>query len=115
MEQLSNISDFIDLIIYFAIFAGITIYSIFKEKKKTQNKNNNDDVIQNSSHGSKSIQTSWKSNRKNNLPYKISRNNRSNPIFGNATNNISYTRTLMLFLAAAVAAVLLIAYFTGVL
>ena len=115
MEQLSNISDFIDLIIYFAIFAGITIYSIFKEKKKTQNKNNNDDVIQNSSHGSKSIQTSWKSNRKNNLPYKISRNNRSNPIFGNPTNNISYTRTLMLFLAAAVFAVLLIAYFTGVL
>ena len=35
MEKLSNISDFIDLIIYFAIFAGITIYSIFKEKKKT--------------------------------------------------------------------------------
>lgn len=115
MEQLSNISDFIDLIIYFAIFIGITVYSVFKGKKKTPNQNNDDVVIQDSSQGSTPIQTGWKSNRKNNSPYKISRNNRSNPIFGSSTNNISYTRTLILFLAAAVAAVLLIAYLTGTL
>lgn len=113
MELLSNAGDFIELLIYAAIFGGITLYSAFKSKNKKQNQNNDDVVIQGSRQDNTPMASSWKSNRKNNYPYQISRNKTNNPIFGNSTTNISYTRTFMIFLAVAVFAVLLIAYFTG--
>ena len=34
MESFFDISDFANLIIYFAVFIGITIYSAFKTKNK---------------------------------------------------------------------------------
>lgn len=113
MEFLSNAGDFIELLIYAAIFGGITLYSAFKSKNKKQNQNNDDVVIQGSRQDNTPMASGWKSNRKNNYPYQISRNKTNNPIFGNSTTNISYTRTFMIFLAVAVFAVLLIAYFTG--
>ena len=115
MESFFDISDFANLIIYFAVFIGITIYSAFKTKNKKSNQNDDERVIiQNSNQNNTDIETKLKSIiRKKNNPYQINRNKNNNPIFANSTNNISYTRTLMIFLAVAAAAVLLIAYFTG--
>ncbi len=113
MELLSNAGDFIELLIYLAVFIGITIYSASKSKNKKQNQNNDDVVIQGSNQDNTTMHTGWKGNRKKTYPYKISRNKTNNPIFGNSTTNISYTRTFIIFLAVAVFAVLLIAYFTG--
>ena len=92
-----------------------SIYSAFKTKNKKSNQNDDESVIiQNSNQNNTDIETKLKSIiRKKNNPYQINRNKNNNPIFANSTNNISYTRTLMIFLAVAAAAVLLIAYFTG--
>lgn len=114
MGQFVNASDFLELFIYFAVFIGITIYSVLKSKKKNQNQNDDDIVIQDSNQNNSPMQTDWRNTRKSNkFPYQIGRNKNNNPIFGSSTNNISYTRTFMIFLAVAVFAVLLIAYFTG--
>lgn len=112
MEILSNAGDLIELLIYLAVFIGITLYSAFKSKNKKQNQNN-DDVVQGSNQDNTTMHTGWKGNRKKTYSYQISRNKTNNPIFGNSTTNISYTRTFIIFLAVAVFAVLLIAYFTG--
>lgn len=108
MGQLVSTSDFIELLIYFAVFTGISIYSIFKTKKKTSNQNNDDIVTQKTTKNNTPMQTDWKSNRKNNYPYQISRSKSNNPIFGNSTTNINYIRIFIIFLAVAVIAVLLI-------
>lgn len=113
MEKLAETFDFASLFIYIAIIFGVMIYPALKSKKKNQNQDNDDIVIQGSNQDNSKMNTGWKSNRKNNYPYQTSRNNTANPIFGNSTTNISYTRTLIIFLAVAVFAVLLIAYFTG--
>ena len=114
MGQLVNSSDFLELFKYYAVYICITIYSFFKSKKKNQNQNDDDIVIQDSNQNNSPMQTDWRNTRKSNkFPYQIGRNKNNNPIFGSSTNNISYTRTFMIFLAVAVFAVLLIAYFTG--
>ena len=107
MGQLISTSDFIELLIYFAVFIGISIYSVFKAKKK--NSNQNDDIVtQETIKNNAPIQTDWKSNRKNNYPYKINRSKNSNPIFGSSKTNINYIRIFMVILSLAVIAVLLI-------
>ena len=112
MELLTNTGDFIELIIYIAIFIGISLYSTFKTKKQKPNKNNDDIVIQETKQDNATINTSWKNN-KSGSPYQINRYKNNNPIFGSSKTNISYTRTLIIFLAVAICAVLIIAYITG--
>lgn len=108
MGQLISTSDFIELLIYFAVFIGISIYSVFKTKKKNSNQNDDDIVTQKTIKNNEPMQTDWKSNRKNNYPYQINRSKNNNPIFGNHATNISYIRIFMVILTLVVIAVLLI-------
>lgn len=113
MDLLTNYDSIIELIIYAAIFIGIVIYTKINYKKNKSEQNEDENIIIQDSNQKNNTALSWKkSNNRNNTPYKISSNKDRNPIFSSSVNNISYTRTLMIFIAVAAAALLIVAYLT---